>query len=175
MTKPGQKSAMISSTAIDLPEHRKQVFDACLREEVFPIGMESLPARDADAIKVSLEMVNKADIYIGIFAWRYGHIPSDYNISITEMEFNRAVERKIPILVFIIHDEHPITREMVEANNVAQGKISKLKKLASKGRGRVLFKSPIELHAEVIHALVDLTAAVGAAAEGTSIEKSVPT
>ena len=144
---------MISSTAIDLPEHRKQVFEACLREGVFPIGMESLPARDADAIKVSLEMVNKADIYIGIFAWRYGHIPSGNNISITEIEFNRAVERKIPILVFIIHDEHPITREMVEANNEAQRKISKLKKLASKGRGRVLFKSPVELHAEVIHAL----------------------
>src|ERR1035437_3153571 len=153
MLKPGQKSAMISSTAIDLPEHRKQVFEACLCEDIFPIGMESLPARDADAIQVSLEMVNKADIYIGIFAWRYGHIPKGHNISITEMEFNRAVERKIPILVFVIHKDHPITIEMVEARSGAQTKIKKLKQLACKGRGRGEFKSPAELRAEVIHAL----------------------
>ena len=144
---------MISSTAIDLPEHRKQVFEACLCEDIFPIGMESLPARDADAIQVSLEMVNKADIYIGIFAWRYGHIPKGHNISITEMEFNRAVERKIPILVFVIHKDHPITIEMVEARSGAQTKIKKLKQLACKGRGRGEFKSPAELRAEVIHAL----------------------
>jgi hypothetical protein len=35
---------MISSTALDLPEHREQAVNACLSEEVFPIGMEHLPA-----------------------------------------------------------------------------------------------------------------------------------
>src|SRR5262245_49440812 len=105
------KTAMISSTARDLPEHRREVSDACLREGVFPIAMEQLPARDADAIRVSREMVDKADTYIGIFAWRYGHKPEGHDISITEMEFNRAVERKIPILVFLIHKDHPLTIE----------------------------------------------------------------
>jgi len=60
MNKPDQLTAMISSTAIDLPEHRKQVVDACLREEVLPTGMEQLAARDATGIKVSLEMVDVA-------------------------------------------------------------------------------------------------------------------
>ena len=156
MTKPDQKTAMISSTAIDLPEHRKQVFDACLREDIFPIGMEMLPARDADAIQQSMEMVNKADIYIGIFAWRYGYVPKGHNISITEMEFNRAVERRIPILVFVIHQDHPIQIGMVEANSSAQRQLKKLKALACKGRGRVEFRSPAELQAQVIHALSDL-------------------
>ena len=156
MQKPGQKSAMISSTAIDLPEHRKQVFDACLCEGVFPIGMESLPARDADAVRVSLEMVDTADIYIGIFAWRYGHVPDGHSISITEMEFNRAVERKIPILVFVIHKDHQLTIEMVETESDAQKKLKNLKERACKGRSRHEFKSPMELRAEVIHALSDL-------------------
>ena len=40
------KKVMISSTSIDLPKHRREVVDACLREGVFPIGMENLPARD---------------------------------------------------------------------------------------------------------------------------------
>src|SRR6185369_5982398 len=116
MNQPGKKSAMISSTAVDLPDHRQQVVDACLREGVFPIGMEQLPARDATGIQVSLEMVDKADIYIGIYAWRYGWVP-DFNnpdrISITEMEFNRALERKQSgdlkeILIFVMHEDHPI-------------------------------------------------------------------
>ena len=69
------KRAMISSTSIDLPEHRKQVIEACQRMDFFPEAMEHLPARDANAIRASLELVDKADLYLGIFAWRYGHIP----------------------------------------------------------------------------------------------------
>ena len=156
MQKPGQKSAIISSTAIDLPEHRKQVLEACLCEGVFPDGMESLPARDADAIRVSLEMVNRADIYIGVFAWRYGHVPEEHDISITEMEFNRAVERQIPVLIFLIHKDHQLTIEMVETGEKAQTKLLALKDRASKGRGRREFKSPAELRAHVIQALSDL-------------------
>ena len=158
MNKPGQKTAMISSTAVDLPEHRKQVVEACQREGVFPIAMEHLPARDATGIQASLEMVDKADIYIGIYAWRYGWVPDFDNpgkISITEMEFNRAVERKIPILVFLIHKDHPLTIEMVETDKDAQKKLAELKDRASNGRQRREFKSAIELHAEVIFALVD--------------------
>jgi hypothetical protein len=145
MQKPGQKVAMISSTAIDLPEHRKQVFEACLCEGIFPDGMESLPARDADAITTSMEMVNRADIYIGIFAWRYGHIPQGHDISITEMEFNRAVERKIDVLIFLIDKEHPLVIGMVEVGDTAQMKLAALKERACKGRGRREFKSPAEL------------------------------
>lgn len=153
MQKPEQKSAIISSTAIDLPEHRQQVVEACLGEGVFPLAMESLPARDADAIRVSLEMVDRADIYIGIFAWRYGHIPEGHDISITEMELNRAVERQIPVLVFLIHKDHQITFEMVETSEKAQMKLAALKDHASKGRGRREFKSPADLRAHVIQAL----------------------
>ena len=45
---------VISSTARDLPEHRKEVMDACLRQGMFPTMMEHLPAADADAIAESL-------------------------------------------------------------------------------------------------------------------------
>jgi len=144
---------MISSTAVDLPEHRKQVIDACLRQGFFPIAMEHLPARDSDAIRVSMEMVDKADIYIGIYAWRYGHIPDGYDISITEMEFNQALEKKIPLLVFLIHKDHTLTIEMVEADKGAQEKLNKLKDRASQGRGRQQFQSPVELRSHVIQSL----------------------
>ncbi|MBI4657849.1 MAG: DUF4062 domain-containing protein [Verrucomicrobia bacterium] len=53
MSKPGQLTAMISSTAADLPEHRREVEKACLREGIFPIGMENLAARAAAAMPPS--------------------------------------------------------------------------------------------------------------------------
>src|SRR2546425_8956889 len=84
-----QLQVMISSTARDLPEHRKEVMDACLRQGMFPIMMEHLPSSDADAIAASLRMVDEADIYLLILAHRYGYIPKAHNptqISLTEIE-----------------------------------------------------------------------------------------
>ena len=81
--RPGQLTAMISSTALDLPEHRELAHQACLDAGVFPIGMEQLPARDETGITASLEMVEEADIYIGIYAFRYGWVPNGRDISIT--------------------------------------------------------------------------------------------
>ena len=54
--------------------------------------MEHLPALNAGAIEASLQMVERSDVYMGIFANRYGYVPDGHNISITEMEYNRAVE-----------------------------------------------------------------------------------
>ena len=111
---PDRKTVMISSTARDLPEHRKEAMDACLRQGMFPTMMEHLPASDDEAISASLEMVDRADIYVGIFAHRYGYVPAGHAISVTEMEYNRAVERKIPRLIFVMDKDHPITIDQVE-------------------------------------------------------------
>ena len=156
MSMTEKPTAMISSTSIDLPEHRKQAKEACERMGFFPYAMENLPARDADAIQVSLEMVDKADVYIGIYAWRYGHIPEGHDISITEMEFDRAVERGIPILVFTIHKDHSLVFDMMQISDKAQEKLAALKVKACKERGRREFKSADDLRGEIIHALSDL-------------------
>ena len=87
---PEKPIVMISSTARDMPKYREQVKEACLRAELFPRMMEHLPASDTDAIKVSMEMVEGSDIYVGLFAHRYGYIPAGYDISITQMEYELA-------------------------------------------------------------------------------------
>src|SRR5205807_3174080 len=117
-----QLRVMISSTAADLPEHRKEILDACMRQSMFPIMMEHLPASDAEAISASLKLVNEADIYVGVFAHRYGYVPKENNpqkISITEMEYNRAVERDIARLIFLMYDDHPIKAGDVEKGESA--------------------------------------------------------
>jgi hypothetical protein len=149
------KKVMISSTALDLPEHRDLVKDACLRQGMFPVMMEHLPAADADAIAESLRMVNEVDIYLGIFAYRYGYIPKGHNISITEMEYNRAVERGILRLIFLMHKKHPLTSEDVETGEGA-AKIKVLRARLETERVVNFFKSPAELQAQVIDSLSKL-------------------
>ena len=117
--------------------------------------MEHLPAADADAIAESLRMVNEADIYLGIFAYRYGYIPKGYNISVTEMEYNRAVERGIPRLIFLMDQDHPVKPADVETGEGAV-KIEALKKRLKAERVVNFFKSPAELQAEVIDSLSKL-------------------
>ncbi len=125
---------MISSTARDLPEHREQVMHACTRLGMFrPDMMEHLTAADANALEVSLKMVDKADLYLGVFAYRYGYVPEGQTISVTEAEYNRAVERKIPRLIFLMSDEHPVKPSDVETGEGAE-KLKKLKERLGKER-----------------------------------------
>jgi len=149
---------MVSSTARDLPEHRKEIMDACLRQGMFPMMMEHLPATDAEAISVSLKMVDEADIYVGVFAHRYGYVPEEHNpqrISITEMEYLRAVERDIPRLIFLMHDDHPVKASDVDKDEGAV-KLDALKRRLGIERVVNFFTSPADLRAHVINSLSKL-------------------
>ncbi len=110
---------VISSTARDLPEHREQVMHACLRVKVLPTMMEDLPASADDAIAASMKLVDEANIYVGVFAHRYGYVPEGHEKSITVMEYERAVERGIPRLIFLMSDDHLVTGKDVETGGGA--------------------------------------------------------
>ncbi|MET0753753.1 MAG: DUF4062 domain-containing protein [Pyrinomonadaceae bacterium] len=155
---PEKLKVMISSTARDLPEHREEVQDACLRQGMFPMMMEHLPASDMEAISASLQMVDEADIYVGILAHRYGYVPKENNpqqISITEMEYNRAVEREIPRLIFLIDKTHQLTIDDVEQGEGAV-KLGEFKKRLETERVVNFFKSPGDLRAHVVNSLSHL-------------------
>ncbi len=149
-----QKKVMISSTARDLPEHRKEVMDACLRQGMFPTMMEHLPASDDEAVGASLKLVDEADIYVGIFAHRYGYVPKGHDISVTEMEYKRAVERKIPCLIFVMGKGHLLTADDVEIENAA--KLKAFKERVEKENIVNFFNSPADLRAHAINSLSQL-------------------
>ncbi|MEL7423200.1 MAG: DUF4062 domain-containing protein, partial [Bacteroidota bacterium] len=148
-------NVMISSTVKDLPDYRSMVMDACLRADTFPKMMEHLPAANTDAIGVSLAMVDESDIYIGIFAHKYGYIPEGHDISITEMEYNRAVERGIPILIFIISDEVAVKPKDFEIGQAAV-QLNILKEKLKREKVVAFFESPKDLRGLVIDSLGDV-------------------
>ena len=96
----------ISSTVLDLAKHRAQVMSACLQQNLFPKMMERLPASDANAVRISMRLIDEADLYIGVIGFRYGYVPRGHKISITEMEYERAGERGIPRLMFLMNPDH---------------------------------------------------------------------
>jgi tetratricopeptide (TPR) repeat protein len=143
---------VISSTARDLPEHRRQVMDAVSRASCTQHWMETLPATPDDAVTASMKLVDDADIYVGIFAHRYGCVPAGSEISITEMEYHRAIARGIPCLLFLIDDKHPITIDMVEQGPAVE-KLKEFKKRVGDLHVVGFFKSSEELRTLVLHAL----------------------
>jgi tetratricopeptide (TPR) repeat protein len=152
-----RKVVMISSTARDLPEHREQVRLACERAGFEPREMmEHLTALDTDAVDISLRMVDQADVYIGIFAYRYGYVPDGHNLSITEMEYNRAVDKDKARLIFFIHEDHPVTGRDVETGAGA-AKLEALKTRIGKQRVAAYFTSPQDLRGHVVEALTALS------------------
>ena len=167
------KTVMISSTVRDLPDHRDEVREACLRQGMFPVMMDHLPASDADAISASMEMVEDADIYVGVYAHRYGYSPEGHDISITEMEYDRAVAQGIPRMIFIMHNDHTLRAEDVETGGGA-AKLDTFKNRLKKDNIVNFFKSPEDLRAHALHSLAqhkaDLTAKDGKGAAENALE-----
>jgi tetratricopeptide (TPR) repeat protein len=163
---------MISSTARDLPEHREQVRLACIRAEFEPREMmEHLTAEDASAVEVSLRMVEDADVYLGILAYRYGTIPPGAEISITEMEYDRAVKLDKPRLIFFIDKKHPVTIEDVDTSPSA-AKLKALKERIGDQRVAAFFKSPDDLRSHVVEALTKLREKLDAVEPGDVVARS---
>jgi tetratricopeptide (TPR) repeat protein len=152
-----RRVAMISSTARDLSKkHREQVRLGCERAGFDPREMmEHLTALDKGAVEASLRMVEQADVYLGIFGYRYGTIPTGYELSITEMEYNHAVELGKPRLIFFIHKEHPVLIDDVETGRGAV-KLNALKYRIGEARAAAFFKSAEDLRAHVVEALTAL-------------------
>ncbi|HEY6803962.1 MAG TPA: DUF4062 domain-containing protein [Pyrinomonadaceae bacterium] len=109
---------VISSTLADLPEHRSEVMEACLRLGMFPLMSEQFPTSAEDAIANCLSLVTQADIFIGVYGYRYGLIPIGSEQSILELEYNEAKTRKIPTLIFMMDKEHTIRVDDLDTNRV---------------------------------------------------------
>ena len=113
----------LSSTYIDLIEHRKAAHDALERIGQEVGRMEIFGARAEEATSVALDQLEKSDLVIGIYAYRYGFIPEGSEISITEQEYVHAKNKGKPVLCFVVNEEHPWSPKMMEKD---AGKIKKL-------------------------------------------------
>ena len=125
----------ISSTYEDLKEERNKAIQAILTMNQFPIGMEMFSAADDDQWKIIKEAIDSSDFYILIIGNRYGSIEETTGISYTEKEFDYAVEKKIPVLAFIVDSSMSMTADKFETDIQKIAKLSVFKeKVKQSGR-----------------------------------------
>jgi WD40 repeat protein len=101
-------SVYVSSTYRDLGDYRRAVIAALRDEKHHVLCMEDYGATDARPIDKCLRDVDQCDVYVGIFAWLYGHMPEEDNPagrSITELEYRRAKQSQKTCLIFLLQED----------------------------------------------------------------------
>jgi tetratricopeptide (TPR) repeat protein len=119
----------LSSTFIDLIEHRKAAHDALERLGQEVGRMEIFGARSEEATSAALTQLEKCDLVLGIYAYRYGSIPEGSEVSITEQEYLHAKRKNKPLLCFVVDEDHLWSPKMMEKD---VGKIKKLEEFKAK-------------------------------------------
>lgn len=94
----------ISSTYKDLEEERESIIKAVLEMYHIPIGMEMFSAEDEEQWEIIRRTIDVSDYYVLILGLRYGSKTSD-GISFTQKEYEYALEKKIPVLAFVMSDD----------------------------------------------------------------------
>jgi tetratricopeptide (TPR) repeat protein len=97
----------LSSTAIDMQEHRNKVSDAILRLGAIPVAMETfgaMPKEPAEACKIK---VRESDALVVMLAHRYGWVPlkeegGDDKKNITWIEVETAIENNMPVFAYLV-------------------------------------------------------------------------
>jgi tetratricopeptide (TPR) repeat protein len=126
----------ISSTKTDLEDFRKIANEAISMANMFPVDMKNFQPEAGNALQVCYDAVHTAELFIGIYAHKYGYCPDatvtytrkdgtigagDGVTSITEWEYKWAIERKIPIMLFLINPDAAWKPSLIEKGAGAEG------------------------------------------------------
>ncbi|MBZ0310031.1 MAG: DUF4062 domain-containing protein, partial [Anaerolineae bacterium] len=142
----------IGSTSKDLYEYRQAAIAICNKLQLPMVAMEHFPAMSKDAIAGSLKKVEEADVYVGIFAFRYGYIAEGYEKSVTEMEFDHAEKLKLPRLCFLA-EEAGWPPEKYESENL--DKMLAFRQRIDRSLIRATFTTPDNFAVALMHALIE--------------------
>src|SRR5216110_1146459 len=93
----------VSSSFEDLREHRAAAIRVLRQLGHEVLAMEDMIAGSATPLAKVLEMVDRSEAYVGIFAWRYGYVIAG------TAEPNPPMAIKIPVLDGAVEGETSIT------------------------------------------------------------------
>ncbi|KUO65737.1 MAG: hypothetical protein APF84_00290 [Gracilibacter sp. BRH_c7a] len=139
----------ISSTFKDLFDERKKVLDLLLMADCIPSGMEAFVATDEEQFNVIKKVIDLCDYYILIIGGRYGSINEATDRSYTEMEYDYAISKGVPVLVFSIDDSVELDPSKKETDAIKNGKLAEFKSRAMRNRLASLWKDSSDLVGKV--------------------------
>ena len=136
---------------------RQEVMAAVVSTGNVPIGMEYFPAGDAAPFDYIKKQIDGADYYILIVAGKYGSINKETGISYTEMEFNYAVEKNVPIAVLQYKDLNKLPGEKLEIEDAKKRKLLEaFRKNSKEGRMATFWEDEKDLRMQVKDAISNM-------------------
>lgn len=96
--------AFVSSTYEDLKEHRAHVIRTLRRCGIFVDPMEDWTADANEPKRFSQDRMVDCDFCVLLVAFRRGYVPAGETRSITQLEYQAAIERPIDVLVYLLDE-----------------------------------------------------------------------
>ncbi len=150
----GQPSSVfVSSTYVDLSDHRKRVRSVIDRLQLRFVGMEEFTATEHAPVSLIRQKVVESQIYCGILGMRYGSVDPGTGLSMTELEYRQAIASGKRICMFVMSDGAPITPSMVERDPDAYRSLIDFKQRVLQSHVCALFTDPQDLATRVEAAL----------------------
>lgn len=144
----------VSSTYKDLSEERQEVMQALLELDCIPVGMELFPAADDDQWTLIKRLIDDCDYYVLIVGGRYGSVNPE-GVSYTQMEYEYALLKDIPIISFLPKSPGQIPLDKSEKEPLLVQKLADFKEIVQKKMCR-FWDSPVDLGSQVSRSLVRL-------------------
>ncbi|WP_081424478.1 DUF4062 domain-containing protein [Deinococcus soli (ex Cha et al. 2016)] len=148
-------TVFVSSTYTDMIDERNAVIQAIMRAGHIPLGMEAFGAANASSWKVITKTIDAADYYVLLIARRYGSINEAVNLGYTEQEFRYAVEKEVPVLVFLLEENASWPGNYTDTEADAVMRLRSFRASASKDRQVAFWKSKADLPYVVMTALTN--------------------
>jgi hypothetical protein len=92
----------VSSTFIDLKEERQAAVEAILSSKHIPAGMELFTAGNESQLTTIKKWIDESDVYMLILGGRYGSIEGKSGKSYTQIEYEYAVKKGMPVFTVIL-------------------------------------------------------------------------
>jgi len=116
----------VSSTFADLRDQREAVIRGLLQLGHEVVAMEYFTAETAPPVDVVLKKIAPCQVYVGVFAWRYGYVPKALPddapaeaeagcTSITHIEYLAAKAGKKEVLAFLLDEAAPSPPHLIDA------------------------------------------------------------
>lgn len=147
----------ISSTYTDLIEERRKVVDVILTAGCIPVGMENFVATDKEQLNVIKRIIDLCDYYVLIIGGRYGSIDAETGKSYTELEYEYAVEKGIPVLAFAIDDIKKLPDDKKDSDDTSKAKLVLFKEKALKNRLAGIWENKDQLAYKVFASIINAT------------------
>nr|WP_325295807.1 DUF4062 domain-containing protein [uncultured Oscillibacter sp.] len=144
----------VSSTYEDLKSYRDEVERSiiCMNQTIK--GMEFFGSTPERPLDKCLQTVRECKLYIGIIGMRYGSVEEDSGKSFTELEYDEAVKNRIPVLIYILDENHPIASRFVDKGEGAE-KLEAFKSRLKKAHVVSSFTTPADLGKKVTQDLMN--------------------